>query len=98
MDAWIALARGPMFRVALAACLLGLAYHLINTVWMLVQSHRRSTDKELALGTVGDHKKCAAILQRSILFVNLGVKQGYGGQNYCKNQSHNPLVLHQLHQ
>lgn len=52
MDTWIALARGPMFRVALAACLLGLAYHLANTVWMLVQSHRRSTDKELALGTV----------------------------------------------
>jgi hypothetical protein len=52
MDAWIALARGPMFRVALAACLLGLAYHLVNTLWMVIQSHRRSTDKELALGTV----------------------------------------------
>jgi nitrate reductase gamma subunit len=52
MDAWIAFARGPMFRVALAACLLGLAYHLGNTLWMLIQSHRRSTDKELALGTV----------------------------------------------
>ena len=52
MDAWIALARGPLFRVALAACLLGLAYHLGNTLWMLFQSHRRSTDKELALGTV----------------------------------------------
>ena len=52
MDAWIALARGPMFRVALAACLLGLAYHLLNTLWMIVQSHRRSTDKELSLGTV----------------------------------------------
>ena len=52
MDAWIALARGPMFRVALAACLLGLAYHLVNTLWMIIQSHRRSTDKELSLGTV----------------------------------------------
>jgi hypothetical protein len=52
MDAWIALARGPLFRVALTACLLGLAYHLVNTVWMLLQSRRRSTDKELALGTV----------------------------------------------
>ncbi len=52
MDTWIALASGPLFRVALAACLLGLAYHLGNTLWMLVQSHRRSTDKELALGTV----------------------------------------------
>jgi len=52
MDAWIALARGPLFRVALAACLLGLAYHLGNALFMLVQSHRRSTDKDLALGTV----------------------------------------------
>ena len=52
MDAWIALARGPLFRVALAACLLGLAYHLMNTLWMIVQSHRRSTDKDLALGAV----------------------------------------------
>ena len=52
MDAWIALARGPIFRVALAACLLGLAYHLVNTLWMIIQSHRRSTDKELSLGTV----------------------------------------------
>jgi len=52
MDGWIALARGPMFRVALAACLLGLAYHLVNTLWMIVQSHRRSTDKDLSLGAV----------------------------------------------
>jgi len=52
MDAWIALARGPMFRVALAACLLGLAFHLVNTLWMIRQSHRRSTDKDLQLGSV----------------------------------------------
>jgi nitrate reductase gamma subunit len=52
MDTWIALARGPLFRVALAACLLGLAYHLVNTLWMIHQSHQRSTDKDLALGTV----------------------------------------------
>ena len=52
MDAWIALARGPLFRVALAACLLGLAYHLGNTLWMIRQSHQRSTDKELPLGAV----------------------------------------------
>ena len=49
MDAWIALARGPMFRVALAACVLGLAYHLANTLWMIYQSHQRSTDKDLPL-------------------------------------------------
>jgi hypothetical protein len=38
--------------VALATCLLGLGYHLGNTLWMLVQSHRRSSDKELDLGSV----------------------------------------------
>jgi nitrate reductase gamma subunit len=52
MDAWIELARGPLFRVALAACLLGLAYHLGNTLWMMAQSHRRAADKELALRDV----------------------------------------------
>jgi len=52
MDAWIALARGPLFRVALAACLLGLVYHVVNTLWMIRQSHQRSTDKDLPLGTV----------------------------------------------
>jgi nitrate reductase gamma subunit len=52
MDTWIDLARGPLFRVALAACLLGLAYHLGNTLWMLVQSHRRAADKELVVGQV----------------------------------------------
>ena len=52
MDTWIALARGPLFRVALAACLLGLAYHLGNTLWMIRQSHQRSTDKKLDLRAV----------------------------------------------
>jgi nitrate reductase gamma subunit len=52
MDAWIALARGPLFRLALAMCLLGLAYHLLNTLWMLRQSHRRAADKELRLRSV----------------------------------------------
>ena len=52
MDAWITLARGPMFRVALAACVLGLAYHLVNTLWMIYQSHQRSTDKDLPLRSV----------------------------------------------
>jgi nitrate reductase gamma subunit len=52
MDSWIAFARGPLFRVALAACLLGLAYHLANTLWMVRQAHRRSADKDLPLGSV----------------------------------------------
>jgi len=52
MDTWIALARGPLFRVALAVCLLGLLYHLLNTLWMIRQSHMRATDKDVSLGRV----------------------------------------------
>jgi nitrate reductase gamma subunit len=47
MDAWIALARGPLFRVALTVCLLGLAYRLGNTLWQIHRSHRQSGDKRL---------------------------------------------------
>jgi nitrate reductase gamma subunit len=52
MDTWIDFARGPLFRVALAACLLGLGYHLFNTLWMIRQSHSRAADKDLSLRTV----------------------------------------------
>ncbi|MHC4716261.1 MAG: hypothetical protein ACYS5V_04775 [Planctomycetota bacterium] len=47
MDAWIAFARGPLFRVALAICLLGLAYRFGNTLWQIHRSHRQSGDKRL---------------------------------------------------
>jgi nitrate reductase gamma subunit len=52
MDAWIALARGPLFRVALAACALGLGYHLANTLWMVRQSWSRAADKDVSLRRV----------------------------------------------
>ena len=52
MDTWIAVARGPLFRVALAACLLGLAYHLANTLWMIRQSYRRAADKDISMRNV----------------------------------------------
>jgi nitrate reductase gamma subunit len=52
MDAWIALARGPLFRVALAACVLGLGYHLANTLWMVRQSWARAADKDVSLRRV----------------------------------------------
>ena len=32
MDHWIELARGPLFRIALTACLLGLAYRVLVVV------------------------------------------------------------------
>jgi len=47
MDSWIALARGPLFRISLAICLLGLAYRFGSTVWQIVSSYRRAGDKNL---------------------------------------------------
>ncbi len=47
MDTWIALARGPLFRISLAICLLGLSYRLVVTLWQTVAAHRRAGDKRL---------------------------------------------------
>jgi nitrate reductase gamma subunit len=52
MDAWIALARGPLFRISLAVCLLGLAYRFGNTLWQIYRSHRQSGDKRMEKGAV----------------------------------------------
>ncbi|MBC8425878.1 hypothetical protein H8E07_17340, partial [bacterium] len=45
MDTWIALARGPLFRISLAVCLLGLAYRFGVTAWQIGAAHRRACDK-----------------------------------------------------
>jgi nitrate reductase gamma subunit len=47
MDTWIDFARGPLFRVSLAICLLGLAYRLGNALWQIHRSYRQSGDKRL---------------------------------------------------
>jgi len=47
MDTWIALARGPLFRISLAVCLLGLAYRFGVTAWQIGAAHRRAGDKQL---------------------------------------------------
>ena len=52
MDAWIDFARGPLFRIALTVCLLGLAYRVGNTLWQIVRAHRQSGDKQLDRWTV----------------------------------------------
>ena len=52
MDTWIAFARGPLFRIALAVCLLGLAYRVGNTLWQIRRSHRQAGDKRLDTATV----------------------------------------------
>lgn len=52
MDTWIAFARGPLFRISLVVCLLGLAYRVGNTLWQIHRSHQRSGDKRLDKKTV----------------------------------------------
>ncbi len=49
MDTWIDLAMGPLFRIALAVCLLGLAYHLANATGQVVAAYRRAGDRRLPL-------------------------------------------------
>jgi nitrate reductase gamma subunit len=47
MDTWIDLARGPLFRISLAVCLLGLAYRFGVIAWQIGAAHRRAGDKTL---------------------------------------------------
>lgn len=52
MDTWIALARGPLFRISLAICLLGLAYRFGSTIWQITAAHRRAGDRRLPKRTI----------------------------------------------
>jgi nitrate reductase gamma subunit len=52
MDTLIDLARGPLFRISLAICLLGLAYRLGSALWQLNGAYRRAADKELDRRTI----------------------------------------------
>jgi nitrate reductase gamma subunit len=47
MDTWIALARGPLFRISLAICLLGLAYRFGSSLWQIYTAYNRAGDKKL---------------------------------------------------
>ena len=47
MDGWIAFARGPLFRVALTVCLLGLVYRVGNALWQIRRAYRQAADKRL---------------------------------------------------
>ncbi len=49
MDAWIDFARGPLFRVALVVCLLGLAYRAGTAVYQIVTSWRAAGDRSLPI-------------------------------------------------
>jgi nitrate reductase gamma subunit len=52
LDAWIDLARGPLFRLALATCVLGLGYHLFVSLQRIVVAHRRAGDRELPVRAI----------------------------------------------
>jgi nitrate reductase gamma subunit len=47
VEGWIAFARGPMFRAALAFMLLGLARHAVLTIWEMRRAYRRAGDKTI---------------------------------------------------
>lgn len=52
MEAWIALAKGPLFRISLAVCLIGLAYRLVLTVAQIRGAWQRAGDRDLPLSAV----------------------------------------------
>lgn len=52
MDTWIDLARGPLFRISLAICALGLGYRLGVALWQLYTSWRRAGDRRLPVQAV----------------------------------------------
>jgi hypothetical protein len=47
MEAWLAWARGPLFRAAFAFMILGLLRHVGLTVWEMARAMRRAGDKSL---------------------------------------------------
>jgi len=47
MDTWIDLARGSLFRISLAICLLGLAYRFGVAIAQIYNSHQRAGDRRL---------------------------------------------------
>jgi hypothetical protein len=52
VDTWIELARGPLFRIALAALLIGLAYRLGSAASQVILAWRRAGDRQLPLRSV----------------------------------------------
>ena len=52
MDAWIAFSRGPLFRIALAICVLGLAYRFFNSLWQVRRAWNQAGDRRMDGGLV----------------------------------------------
>jgi len=53
MAEWLALARGPLFRLSFAVMVLGLARHVAVTVWGLIRAYRLSDDKNVSWRRAG---------------------------------------------
>jgi nitrate reductase gamma subunit len=53
MDAWIDFAMGPLFRISLAVCLLGLAYRFVVAASSAAAAWVRAGDKDLPWRAVG---------------------------------------------
>ena len=52
LEYWIDIARGPVFRAAVAFAVLGLLRHAVVTVWELRRMARRAGDKQIPYGQV----------------------------------------------
>ena len=52
MDAWIELARGPLFRIALTVMVLGLGYRVVVTVAQIASAWYRAGDRRLPLSDI----------------------------------------------
>lgn len=52
MDTWIELARGPLFRIALAALTIGLAYRLVASASQVILAWRSAGDRRIPLRSV----------------------------------------------
>ncbi|MCP4901860.1 MAG: hypothetical protein GY906_33260 [bacterium] len=52
MDAWIEVARGPLFRISLTICMLGLGYRFAVTVGQIIGAWRRAGDRRVPVADV----------------------------------------------
>ncbi len=52
MDGWIEFARGPLFRIALTVCVLGLGYRIVTLVGQIAVAWHRAGDRRLPLGDI----------------------------------------------
>lgn len=52
MDTWIDLARGPLFRISLVICVLGLVYRIMIAILQIAVSWRQAGDRKLPAGSV----------------------------------------------